>query len=82
VTEAQQRPWIQRVAPEQRRRRESWAMMERDELIAKMRNRVEQCRRLANAISSPVARKTLLDMAEEGEADIRKLEEAAGRNED
>jgi hypothetical protein len=57
-------------------------MMERDELIAKMRNRVEQCRRLANAISSPVARKTLLDMAEEGEADIRKLEDETHHNAD
>ena len=48
--------------------------MQRSELIGKMRARVEQCRRLADAISSPVARKTLLEMAEQGEADIRKLE--------
>ena len=48
--------------------------MDQDELIAKMRARVAQCRRLADAINSPNARKSLLDMAEDGEADIRKLE--------
>lgn len=42
--------------------------------IANMRARVEQCRRLANSIGSETARKTLLEMAEQAEADIRKLE--------
>jgi hypothetical protein len=48
--------------------------MNPDELIQKMRARVEQCRRLAEMIHSPDARKTLLQMADEGEADIKKLE--------
>jgi hypothetical protein len=44
------------------------------ELIAKMRGRVEQCRRLAKAITDPEAARTLLQMADEGEADLRKLQ--------
>ena len=56
--------------------------MEREELIRKIRDRVEQCRRLADATKSPGARKALLEMAEEGEDDIRKIEEAARRNQD
>lgn len=51
--------------------------MDRDELILKMRARVEQCRRLANALTSPIARKALLEMADDGEADIQKLEDQA-----
>lgn len=54
--------------------------MERDELIKKMRARVEQCRRLAQAINNPAARKTLLEMADEGEVDIRKLEQEASNS--
>jgi len=45
------------------------------ELIKKMRARVEQARRLAKYINDPRTTETLLLMAEEGEADIRKLEE-------
>jgi hypothetical protein len=48
--------------------------MNSDELVQKMRARVEQCRRLADMIHSPEARKSLLQMADDGEADIRKLE--------
>lgn len=44
------------------------------EIIAKMRGRVEQCRRLAKFINDPRTNEALLKMAEEGEADIRKLE--------
>jgi hypothetical protein len=44
------------------------------EVIAKMRGRVEQCRRLAQFINDPRTNEALLKMAEEGEADIRKLE--------
>jgi hypothetical protein len=44
------------------------------ELIAKMRGRVEQCRRLAQFINDPRTNEALLKMAEDGEADIRKLE--------
>jgi hypothetical protein len=49
------------------------------ELIAKMRGRIEQCRRLAKMINDPQASQVLLQMAEEGEADLRKFqaEEAA-----
>jgi hypothetical protein len=44
------------------------------ELIQNMRARVEKCRWLASMINHPEGKKTLLQMAEEGEADIRKLE--------
>ena len=43
------------------------------ELVAKMRERVEKCRRLAKYINDPQASATLLQMADEGEADINKL---------
>jgi len=39
-----------------------------------MRQRVEQCRRLAAALTDRQACDALLRMAEEGEADIRRLE--------
>jgi hypothetical protein len=39
-----------------------------------MRHRVEQCRRLAAALTDKRASEVLLQMAEEGEADIRRLE--------
>jgi hypothetical protein len=38
-----------------------------------MRNRVEQCRRLASMINHPEAREILLKMARDGEADIERL---------
>lgn len=44
------------------------------EVIARMRGRVEQCRRLAAALTDRRACDALLQMAEEGEADIRRLE--------
>jgi len=44
------------------------------EIIQKMRARVAQCRRLADMILDPTAREALLQMANEGEADIAKLE--------
>ncbi|HUP68143.1 MAG TPA: hypothetical protein VM145_08030 [Sphingomicrobium sp.] len=43
-------------------------------MIEKMRGRVEQCRRLAKFINDPRTNEALLKMAEEGEADIRRLE--------
>ena len=49
--------------------------METADLIKKMRARVEQARRLAKYINDPRTTEALLPMAEEGEADIRKLEE-------
>ena len=53
--------------------------METAELIKKMRARVEQARRLAKYINDPRTTEALLLMAEEGEADIRKLEEEGRR---
>jgi hypothetical protein len=48
--------------------------MSSDDVIQGMRRRVEQCRRLAEMISHPGARETLLQMAREGEEDIKRLE--------
>lgn len=39
-----------------------------------MKARVAQARRFANYVNDPRTTKTLLQMAEEGEADIRRLE--------
>ncbi|KRB82880.1 hypothetical protein ASE00_12810 [Sphingomonas sp. Root710] len=47
--------------------------METEELLAKMRGRVEQCRRLARAITDQKAVDVLNQMADEGEADIARL---------
>ena len=48
-----------------------------------IRARVEQCRRLAKAITDARAAKILLQMADEGEADLKRLqaERAHRRNE-
>ena len=48
--------------------------METNELIRHVRARVEQCRRLAKYINDPRTTEALLKMAEEGEADIARLE--------
>lgn len=50
------------------------------EVIAHIRGRVAQCRRLAAMITDPEARKTLIQMADEGDADIRRLEEEARKD--
>lgn len=47
-------------------------------VIENMRARAQQCRRLANALTDRRAAQILLQMAEEVEADIAKLEEAGG----
>lgn len=44
------------------------------EIIANMRARVAKCRSLANATTDPRTAKILNQMADEGEADIRRLE--------
>jgi hypothetical protein len=49
------------------------ANMEQAELIKKMRVRVEQCRRLARGTTDPQTAQILNDMADEGEADIKRL---------
>lgn len=45
-----------------------------------MRARVEQCRRLADMTHNREMRDTLLQMARDGEADIRKLEAEEANN--
>ena len=45
-----------------------------DEVITKMRARVEQCRRLARTTNDVHVAQVLRQMADEGEADIAKLE--------
>jgi hypothetical protein len=45
-----------------------------DDVIKGIRARVEQCRRLASMITHPEARETLLQMARDGESDIKRLE--------
>ena len=52
-----------------------------EELKRNMRARIEQCRRLAKLINDPRTTEALLRMADEGEADIGRLEseEVAGR---
>jgi hypothetical protein len=45
-----------------------------EEVIAEMRARVEQCRRLARTTNDSRVAETLRQMANEGEADIAKLE--------
>jgi hypothetical protein len=58
--------------------------MEKAELIAKMRSRVERCTRLARSTTDARAATILRAMAEEGEADIARLlnedAEESGRN--
>jgi hypothetical protein len=46
--------------------------VEQDALIAKMRGRVEQCRRLARLTTDSQIAITLNEMADEAEADIRR----------
>ena len=54
-------------------------MTEEDrKVIAHMRARVEQCRRLAEALTDKGASAVLLKMAEEAEADIARLEDRDG----
>lgn len=45
-----------------------------DELQKNMRARVDQCRRLAKLINDPRTTEALLRMADEGEADLARLE--------
>ena len=44
------------------------------QIVAKMRARIEQCRRLADTITDPRAARILLQMAEEGEADLARMQ--------
>jgi hypothetical protein len=47
--------------------------MEQAELIAKMRARIARCRRLAEDTTDPRAATILRAMAEEGEADVKRI---------
>jgi hypothetical protein len=49
------------------------------QLIQNMERRAAQCRRLGRGITDEHARTALLTMAEQIEADIRKLQEQAAR---
>jgi hypothetical protein len=44
-----------------------------DDVIAHMRARIDQCRRLAKYINDPRTTEALLKMAADGEADIERL---------
>lgn len=55
-----------------------WRTMSHDELIQKMRKRVAQCRRLADMMTDVHTRAVLLQMADEGERDLRKFEVEEG----
>jgi hypothetical protein len=47
--------------------------MQRDDLVTKIRSRVEQCRRLALSTTDEHTARVLNEMAKEGEADIARL---------
>jgi hypothetical protein len=47
--------------------------MQRDELIRKIRGRVEMCRKLATSVADNRTADTLRQIADEGEADITRL---------
>lgn len=47
--------------------------MDKDEIIKKMRGRVEQCRRLARATTDERTANVLNQIADEGEADLERL---------
>ena len=51
------------------------------ETIAKMASRVEQCRRLAKSTTDKRTRQVLLQMAQEGEADIARMLAESGQSE-
>jgi hypothetical protein len=51
--------------------------MERQQLIAKMRQRIATCRNLAASTGDPATAAELRKMADEGERDLRRLEDEA-----
>jgi hypothetical protein len=52
--------------------------MSEEDLIKKIRARVAQCRQLAGYITDEHARRVLNQMADDGEADLRKFETDQG----
>jgi hypothetical protein len=55
-------------------------MGDHDQIIANMRGRIEQCRRLAKSINDQPARAALLKMGDEIEVDMRRLEAERNAN--
>jgi DNA-binding TFAR19-related protein (PDSD5 family) len=51
----------------------------RTDLVENIRKRVAQCRRVADSINDSEVRTILLQMAADGEADIRKLQAEDGQ---
>jgi hypothetical protein len=49
-----------------------------DEMLRKIRSRIEQCRRLADYVLDPDTMAVLRQMASENEADLRKFETDRG----
>jgi hypothetical protein len=49
-----------------------------EDIIEKMRARIEQCRRLAGYVTDEHTKRVLTQMAEEAEADLRQFEEHRG----
>lgn len=49
-----------------------------EDVIANIRSRIERCRRLASMITDKRAIEVLLEMAQEGERDIERLEAREG----
>jgi hypothetical protein len=49
-----------------------------DDVIAHMRARIDQCRRLAKYVNDPRTTETLLKMAQDVEADIKRLQAEKG----
>jgi hypothetical protein len=53
-----------------------------DDPLDHMRDRIARCRRLANYINDPRTTKALLEMAEQGEADLARLTKEREERED
>jgi len=53
-----------------------------EDIVSNIRSRVERCRRLAASTTDRQVAAVLLQMAQEGEADIEQLTAEAGRQDD
>ncbi|MDV3257174.1 MAG: hypothetical protein LOX97_05210 [Sphingomonas sp.] len=52
-----------------------------DDPLQNMRDRIERCRRLAEYVNDPRTTEALLQMAEQGEADLARLLEERAKHE-
>ena len=66
--------------PETRRAELRFRVMPAEELISKMRHRIEQCRRLAGYVTDEHTKRVLNQMAQEAEADLHKFEADSGQD--